>query len=216
MSEETKQILELLKWHSSDDLKRVQTKFTKTANSIKNDAIHSRLSVLYTDKEIETLNAAAGILANTKSKIVHAKEVKKREEERLKLLYEEYKKERTRIINKHIDIESLPDDEVLIMYCCTCSSHYRRGYLLRDVEDLFEHPGRYQATINEWRKNLREDLDDKFHSKAAPDENVITGFMRDYKLRLRKSTCDNNNRLFERFSTFIAVKNGANVEMLNK
>jgi len=216
MDDKTTQILELLKWHTAEDLKRVQTKFTKTANAIKNEAINSRLSVLYTAEELEMLNNAAVILSKTKNKIERAKDVKKKEEERQRLLDEEYAKKRLLIIDKHIDLDTMPADEVLIMYCCLQPVYNTEKYLSEDIEGLFKYPDRYRHTINEWRRDIKSKLDHQFAWREEPAEEIVINFLREYQLKDRKITHDAYKDIIDRFNTFVAVKNGSNVELLKK
>lgn len=80
MAKTVEKILELIGFWGADELKRLQTKFTKMGNGIENDAVKSKLSALYSEDEIDTLKKAVEILRGTKSKIEHAKEVKARQE----------------------------------------------------------------------------------------------------------------------------------------
>lgn len=216
MDDNTKQVLELLKFHTADDLKKNQTKFTKTANSIKCDAIHGRLSALYTSKELEILSQAVGILNGTKYKIEHAKEVAQREEKRQERLEEEYKIKGQAIIVKHINFESMADDEILIMYCVL--NHYDNlyKYTSEDIEELFKHPDRYQFVLNNWKSDIAKELHTKFPFLEEPKEETITNFLRDYKLKKRNEITERYSSLIERFNTFVAIKNESNIELLRK
>lgn len=216
MDDKTNKILELLKYHSSADLKNVQTKFTKTANAIKREAVQSRLSVLYTDQELETLTQAASILIGTKNKIEHAKEVKAREEKRLERLDIEYRKKQNDIIKKYINFDDMSYEETFLMYCCLDHFVGQYKFIANDIERLFKYPDRFKAQINQWQGDIRKELIGKFPWRKEPEENIITDFLRNYKLKYRKEVSDKYKVLLDRLNTFIAVKSGDNVEILKK
>jgi len=215
-NDKTQKILELLKYHNSADLRNVQTKFTKTANSIKRDAVQSRLSALYTGQELEILTQAASILINTKNKIEHAKEVKAREEKRLEQLEKEYKRKEEEIIEKYINFEGMTHMETFLMYCCL--NHFIGSYKFRadEIENLFKYPDRFPGQVNDWRREIRSELMRKFPWRVEPDEKIITDFLRSYKLKYRKEVSDRFKASLDLLNTFIAVQNGENVEILKK
>ena len=212
----TQQILELLKYHNSADLKNVQTKFTKTANAIKRDAVQSRLSVLYTDKELEILTQAAAILVGTKNKIEHAKEIKAREEKRLEQLDKEYRQKAEEIVDKLIDFDDMAYSEIFVMYCCLEHFIGKYKFVADDIETLFKYPDRFKEQVNQWKRDIRSTLISNFPWRKEPEEKFITDFLRNYKLKHRKEVIDRYKNILDRLNTFIAVKNGENVEILKK
>jgi len=217
MDDKTKKILELLKYHNASDLKSIQTKFTKTANAIKREAVQSRLSILYTDKELDILTQAAEILTGTKRKIEHAKEVKEREEKRLEKLEKEYEIIRKQIFDKYIKFNEMAPVDILIMVCAVDSSLYCEKQKAGDIEDLFSHPKRFKIQVQEWQREIFETVVSRlFPFRQEPEEHKMVEFLRKYNLKYRKETADKYSKLIDRLNTFLAIQNGENIEILKK
>lgn len=74
------ELLDALKYASSERLKAAQRKFTVARNTITSDALSYSYKPFFSTKEQEVLEEAARILGDFKNKIEHAKEIRAREE----------------------------------------------------------------------------------------------------------------------------------------
>lgn len=214
MDDKTQQIHDL--FFDAEGLKRAQTKFTKTANAIKKEAVNGRFNILYTQEEIETLSKAVAILRNTTDKIQHAKEVKAREETRLELLDKHHREMKNEFINQNIDFKQMDATEVLILALALYSHYLSYRHIETDVNDLFEYPNRLEYQVNSWINDIKDSLREKFTWREEPDEKIIIDFLRDYKLSLRQETINDHEVIIEKFNTFLAVNYSDNVALLNQ
>lgn len=213
MDEKTQKILDLLKFHDSSALASLQTKFTKTANSIDRDVIQGRLNVLYSEQEIATLLNAVGILKQTKDKIAHAKEIQSREERRLNILDDLYEKQQLAIIDQHVALDSMSPEDILVMNCFFLKGRLL-DYLDRDINELFKSPKRLAVLCAEWKIKIQNELKECFPFRKEPTADTIIAFMHDYQLKYRQQTLDRCKTTIEKFTTFLAAKGADNVELL--
>lgn len=115
---EMRELLDALKYTSSDRFKAVQRKFSTARNTISGDALSQPYAALFTESEKETLREAAEILGAFKNKIEHAKEIRAREERRREEHLKHCKALRSTALDRY-----LPRPETLAKYIDAVKFH---------------------------------------------------------------------------------------------
>ncbi len=123
------QFTEVFQYWSSEKFRKLQATLTKTANTIKQDALHYRMTPLLNHDEINTLKKAAQILLNFKLKIEHAKEIKAREEKRHKRKLKEYEKRRLALFNELLPLKNTPSHYVeIVSWRLALGNHFKTHF----------------------------------------------------------------------------------------
>ena len=176
-------IVELFEFYPSDTLKSEQTRFTKTANSILRDAVNSRLNVLFSQREIDVLTQAAGILNDLKHKITHAKEIRQREERKQKAHRAKCEASQEALVNSLFPKTDTPADKLYTVGLWLALSvnykditgpcyHYipEHRFLAKMLERALskEHHFTIQTVVDRCRLEIRELLVDSFWSLDEP------------------------------------------------
>ncbi len=155
-SDKTQELLELLKYFKSEDLKNEQTQLTKTANKVR-DTANGRLGALFTDDEKQTLRDAATLLTSLKTRVEHAKEIKAREEARKEKELKESLAASRAVINAAFpDSDSTTDRLDVLLWALFLGKHMvgysgqgqnsrSRGFGWIDLL-----PGQLQPTLKKW------------------------------------------------------------------
>lgn len=155
MDNDSQDFIEALKYWSADRTKALQTKLTKTANSIENDGLSVQLSKILTDDEQATLRKAATILRSVKNKVEHAKEIKQREEARRKAEWERRQKLiLDRCHDLFLDPKSPADGRVLLMWRLACGEYWRSYF--KD-SDYYPRNSRVQEQLDDWNQQRWRD-----------------------------------------------------------
>lgn len=105
MSEKEKsgsELLEALKYATSDRLKSVQRKLTIARNTITGDALTRPYDAFFSENDKEVLRQAANILGQFKNKVEHAKEIRAREEKERDAFLKRCGFLRQTILNKYL------------------------------------------------------------------------------------------------------------------
>ncbi len=112
MDDKTSQLLEALKYASSDRFKSVQRKLTTAQNIINNDALAYPFDGFFSLEEKDALRAAAQILGSFKRKVEHAKEVRAREEQLRKAHLDHCAAERRRLLGDFLVKPETVDEHI--------------------------------------------------------------------------------------------------------
>lgn len=186
MDESTEKLIDSLKYLNADDVKKLQTKLTKTANSILNDGLSYKLEPFYSEDEQKTLKAAANILFSIKNRVEHVKEIKARKEKADRARYDEFCRKRNILLAKVFPTP--PNDphqyrNILIWHLAavrflraTTASYLQAvRYVLDDMhrwsvkEDPLCSTETVQRSVMHWQYQLIEDL--KFY--AFPENELV-------------------------------------------
>lgn len=100
-NDDVHEILNALKYASSDRLKAAQSKFTSARNTISDEALSYPYKSFFSPAEQETLQKAANILGEFKNKIEHAKEIRGREERKREMHLNQCKARRCKLLEKY-------------------------------------------------------------------------------------------------------------------
>lgn len=201
MDEKTEHILELLKWLNADELKKVQTKFTKTANAIKADAIEGRLKALYDDKELDVLRQAVSILNDTKRKIEHAKEIKRRDEQARDKRLAGYEKTKRALVKELLPLDATPEQAIEALTWWLALDRYLLDYLGKSSfeSNRFKFIGGVQNRIKEMKNpELPEKLNGLINQCIHNVQGLIGQELWDYDVEPRREDLD---ALIEIFKT---------------
>lgn len=192
MDESTDKLIKALGYFSADDVKKLQTKLAKAANSIVNDGLSYKLEPFYSEEEKATLLAAAEILRNIKNRVEHVKEIKARKEKAERAKCDEFNRQRHALLDKEFPAPHKNRERyrpILIWHLAV--SRYLRAspsfYMqrVRHVKEdmqrwsMKEDPMRWTETVDNsvmhWRDQL---IDDLKHSGFRDDEPVETSWNR--------------------------------------
>ncbi|POP52600.1 hypothetical protein [Zhongshania marina] len=152
MSEKEKsgsELLEALKYTTSDRLKSAQRKLTSARNTITGEALTHPYEAFFSENDKEVLRQAANILGQFKNKVEHAKEIRAREERE----WNEYLKRcgilRQTILNKYLKSPRLISEhtESVVFHLALqrfrdSIERYRGTYFghgIKWIEDDFNH-----------------------------------------------------------------------------
>ena len=148
------ELLESLKYTTSERLKSAQRKFTTARNTITGEALTHPYEAFFSKKDKEVLRQAASILGQFKNKVEHAKEVRAREEKARNLHLNHCRSQRQKILKEH-----LPEPASLDEHIETVLFHLA----LQDFKDsIAPYPGVYFGHGISW---VREDLDQGMSEK---------------------------------------------------
>jgi len=132
MPKNIKEVLEALKYISSDRLKSVQRKLTSAKNTINEEALSHPFSVFLSEKERQTLKEATQILGSFKSKVKYAKEIRKNQENEFHLRIGKQKSERLKLLTQYLpepdDLESCREAVLLDLAMIRHHSKISGGY----------------------------------------------------------------------------------------
>jgi len=101
-SDDVLEILNALKYATSERLKGVQSKFTTARNTISGEALSYPYKSFFSPAEQETLQKAANILGDFKNKIEHAKEIRGREERKREMHLNHCRALRDKVLEKYL------------------------------------------------------------------------------------------------------------------
>lgn len=106
------ELLESLKYTTSERLKSAQRKFTTARNTITGEALNRPYEAFFSEKDKEILRQAASILGQFKNKVEHAKEVRAREEKARDLHLNHCRSQRQKILKEHLPEPASLDEHI--------------------------------------------------------------------------------------------------------
>ena len=186
-------LIESLQFWSADDFKKLQTRLTKTANSISRDALGRKVQPFLSEKEITTLRDAVAILSGIKGKVEHAKESKLRQEKKLAAHLARCEAQRKALINKWLPLPVEPENYVHILLWRLAIGQYLQKYLrvgyvpenrfviddLRWAFDEKKHHLTLKGAIRDFRREVHEIIARHLWSyNKTPEESAISELIR--------------------------------------
>ncbi len=193
MDEQIAALVDALAFFDADDVKKMQTKLTKTANSIIKDGLHPHIEPFLSVEEREALHAAAKILRSVKGKVEHVKEIKARAEKKAK----QHRELCTRKQHALIDTAfPRPDNDVgyrnTLLWRLACGVHFKgtvgKSYahfpevrrVQTDIDRWSEKPHQYRNTetvkssVWTWRDDIMWSLKENlWDSEELPEQERI-------------------------------------------
>lgn len=232
MDKQTQELMERAKFLQSDDMRKMQTKLTKTANSIVNDGLHYKLEPFYTEEERNILMQAAEILHSVKSKVEHVKEIKAREEKKAKAHRERCAEAREEIIMNEFPKPERPDQYRDVLLWRLAIAFFARDifelykyvpeidYVRKDIERWSEKEAEYrtvetlEGSVNGWWRDVTNDIGDAFQSGEMPDRQIIVDLKKRFNASWRQKLEVQFADILQAFDAEITAMNSDNVVKL--
>lgn len=165
------QLLELLRYYKSTELRSLQTQLTKSRNQIR-DVTTGRLAPLFSQSELDTLRQASALLGSLNGRVEKAKEVRQREEEVREREQEARRREGFRVLLQHFALPLESTDEAMTAAAIYIACHdqerrlWRRGTeaandLVRQIDGRIQRDGgKVSHVIAAAMDDLRRELQD--------------------------------------------------------
>ncbi|MEN8131705.1 MAG: hypothetical protein ABFS45_16260 [Pseudomonadota bacterium] len=218
MSLDTDTILEIFQYYGSEELKKLQTKLTKTANGLIRNTVESRVAPLFTDEERETLEDAARILRGFRKKVEHAKEVKARQERQKKARRQHLDKAGLTLAQQHFNVA--PDNyrEMLLIFLAV-----ERLMMNHSAEDIAYHlendryPNAFENFVRDCYREALNEIGYQSHhyDRDEPDEKLIVQAKARFE-ESREKLKQQHQGLLDKVSEFLTIKASGNVTQLPK
>ncbi len=211
-------LLDLHQFYTADSLKKLQTKLSKLSNGIINDGVESRIAVLFSKEEIETLKKAAAILRSVKSKVEHAKEIKTREEQHYERRYSEARAAALALFDVYFPEPDSLKEKFIISVSMRIQSHIFSLHYLATELDKIDLNG-----INFWIKDMWQDAKEELIRKVIdlprlqvqmPEKATIEAFRQRIDNEIRQKVMKEYASYLDKLDQAITVESSDNIAQL--
>lgn len=219
---DVKELLDALKYTSSERLKSAQRKLTTARNTITSDALSYPYASFFSREEQETLTAAAQILGGFKNKIEHAKEVRAREERRREAHLAHCRSERSKLLTKCLSKPVSMDEhvETVVFHLAlqdhkdliARGSHFGHGFgyieedLNRGIDKQYSHLSVKHVALECWRESLEWLGGNLWPYDSEPDSTRIEKVMEAYLAEWRDYTLKRYEAFFSRYQEALVAE----------